>query len=125
MKTLLPVVALLALASPVAFAHTELSSSLPADKAMLHAAPTDVTLRFSEPVRLTMLSIQKKGDAKRDLGPLPKETSAQFAAMPPTLDAGDYVVTWRALSDDAHVMTGEFTFTVMAVGAHDELTQAH
>lgn len=99
-----------------AYAHTELSQSMPADKAVLQTAPKDVMLHFNEPVRLTMLSVQKRGDAKQDLGPLPQQPAKDFALAAPGLGDGRYVVTWRAMSEDTHALRGEFAFTVGAEG---------
>jgi methionine-rich copper-binding protein CopC len=113
-------IAIAGAAAQLAFAHAELSDSSPADRAMVESAPENVTLQFSEPVRLTALAIQKDGDQKRNLGPLSAETSETFAVAVPTLEDGHYTVTWRALSDDTHVMTGEFMFMVGATGDHDQ-----
>jgi hypothetical protein len=35
-----------------------------------------------------------------------------FVQMTPPLAAGAYVVQWRCIADDGHVMRGDFTFTV-------------
>lgn len=103
-----------------ALAHTELATTVPTNGAMLAEAPENVQLTFSEPVRLTALSIQKDGDRKQSLGPLPSETIEEFSvALPATIADGHYVVTWRALSEDTHVMNGEFMFAVGAEGTHD------
>jgi methionine-rich copper-binding protein CopC len=80
-------------------------------------------LHFSEPVRLTALVVTRTGEAKRELGPLPTERLKDFAVASPGLQKGQYTVSWRALSQDAHVMTGEFTFAVseaVAAGAAHE-----
>jgi methionine-rich copper-binding protein CopC len=103
-----------------ALAHTELSATVPADRAVLEKAPENLELHFPEPVRLTALSIEKDGAGKRSLGPLPAETTAEFVVALPAIDDGHYVVTWRALSDDTHVMSGEFMFAVGGMEAHDE-----
>jgi methionine-rich copper-binding protein CopC len=112
MKQSLLVVALLALAAPVVYAHTELAASVPSDKAALEAAPKEIVLDFSEAVRLTALSIQKSGAQKQELGPLPAETSRHFAVNAPPLGPGEYVIAWRALSEDTHVMSGEISFAL-------------
>jgi methionine-rich copper-binding protein CopC len=117
MKTFAYVAAFLLLGGPAAYAHTELSASMPADKAALDAAPKEVMLHFTEAVRLTALWLTKRAESKQDLGPLPTETQKDFAVAAPSLPAGEYVASWRALSQDAHVMTGEFTFTVGMHGA--------
>jgi methionine-rich copper-binding protein CopC len=121
MKTLpLIVTALAATTMQAALAHTELAETVPADRAVVQAAPDHVQLRFSEPVRLTALSVQKDGQPKRSLGPLPAETAERLTIALPALDDGHYVVTWRALSEDTHVMSGEFMFAVGSTGSHDE-----
>jgi methionine-rich copper-binding protein CopC len=113
-KLMTYVVALFAVAGQVAHAHTELSASMPADQAALDAAPKELMLHFSEPVRLTALSVQKQGESKQSLGPLPAEASPHFTVAAPALSEGQFMVSWRALSEDTHVMTGEFVFTVGA-----------
>ena len=109
-----------ALTTGAAFAHTELSTTTPDDGATIATAPENVELTFSEPVRLTALSIQKDGEPKQSLGPLPIGTTEKFSvALPATIDDGHYVVAWRALSEDTHVMNGEFMFAVGAEGTHE------
>jgi copper transport protein len=101
-------------------AHTELAETVPANHATIAAAPEDVQLRFSEPVRLTALSIQKDGGAKQALGPLPAAAAETFAVALPALGDGRYVVAWRALSGDTHVMTGDFMFAVGSAANHGQ-----
>jgi methionine-rich copper-binding protein CopC len=109
-----------ALLAQSALAHTELTETVPADRSTLAAAPENLQLRFSEPVRLTALTIQKDDVQKQSLGPLPSATTGSFAvALPAMLEAGHYVVTWRAMSEDTHVMSGEFMFAVGAEGSPD------
>lgn len=102
-----------------ALAHTEMAATVPANGATIAEAPENIQLTFSEPVRLTALSIQKDGDRKQSLGPLPSATIEEFSvALPTAIGDGHYVVTWRALSADTHVMSGEFMFAVGAEGSH-------
>jgi methionine-rich copper-binding protein CopC len=132
LKTPIYVVALWLVAS-AALAHSELTASTPADKASIVAPPHELVLHFSEPVRLTALAVTRAGEARRVLDALPKERQKDFAVPSPGLAAGQYTVSWRALSDDAHVMTGEFTFAVggsapsgVAAGAsHDAHAAGH
>jgi copper transport protein len=103
-----------------ALAHTEIEATVPADGAMIAAAPANVELTFSEPVRLTALSIQKDGANKQSLGPLPAITTETFSVpLPEAIGDGHYVVTWRAMSEDTHVISGEFMFAVGMQGSHD------
>jgi copper resistance protein C len=113
MKKLMTVIAISGvLAAASALAHTELSQTVPADKAVLETAPKEVTLHFSEAVRLTSLSVTKQDGAAPKLGSLPAGKSQHFAVPAPELSAGAYTVEWRALSDDGHALRGAFGFTV-------------
>jgi methionine-rich copper-binding protein CopC len=104
--------AIVSLVASAAFAHSELTSSMPADKASVDAAPKELMLHFSEPVRLTALTVTRAGEAQRELSPLPAQQQKDFSVASPGLSKGQYTVSWRALSGDAHVMTGEFKFAV-------------
>jgi methionine-rich copper-binding protein CopC len=116
--------ALLGLLSTAAFAHSELTASVPADKASVAAAPKELTLTFSEPVRLTALAVSGGGSQKQ-LGPLPTQGQKEFSIASPDLAQGEYTVSWRALSKDAHVMTGQFTFAVGQPAAAGASHEAH
>jgi methionine-rich copper-binding protein CopC len=103
---------ILSFLASAAFAHSELTASMPANNASVDAAPKQLVLHFSEPVRLTALALTRAGEAQRALGPLPAERQKDFSIASPGLSEGQYMVSWRALSADAHVMTGQFTFAV-------------
>ncbi len=109
----LSIIGVLAL-SMNAHAHSELAASTPADDASLATAPQEIELRFSEAVTLTMLSIARDEQGKRALGPLPAKAATTFKVPVTGLTDGHYSVTWRALSGDTHVMSGELTFSIGA-----------
>jgi copper transport protein len=111
-------------ASGVAYAHSELVGSIPADHAAVAAAPTQVMLQFSEAVRLTALAVQKEGQPKQSMGPLPADAAEHFMVSVPASGDGRYTVTWRALSDDSHVVAGEFSYMVGAAGAQTAAADA-
>lgn len=121
MQRWISVVALSLFAALVAQAHTQLSTSMPADGAVLDTAPAQVMLHFSEPVRMTAWSMQGPADQRQDLAPLPKEASANFSAsLPPSLPAGEYIVNWRVMSADTHVLSGKISFAVLAGAGRGE-----
>src|SRR5688572_23680185 len=94
----------LALLAGMAQAHTHLESATPADNAVLASAPSKVTLRFSEPSRLTALTIHKEGEKEpQRVQGLPKEPSKELSAPLAPLAAGKYTLDWRALGTDNHV----------------------
>ena len=113
MKTISPLVILLMLGlSTAALAHTRLSTSNPADGAEI-AAPSDIRLEFSAPVRLTAVKLESASGSEVELGDIPADVAASFSvAIDEPLAAGAYVVTWRSISGDTHVVSGEFRFTV-------------
>jgi methionine-rich copper-binding protein CopC len=76
-------------------------------------------LNFSEAARLTTLSIQKGSEPKQDLKPLPTAAAQQVSVPLPQLTPGTYTVSWRAVSDDGHVMPGAMHFTLAAAHATD------
>jgi methionine-rich copper-binding protein CopC len=120
MKTLslLSSLALVAFAV-TAGAHAHLQKSSPVDGSVVTTSPSNLVLNLSEPARLTALSIQKGSEPKQDLKPLPTTAAQQITVPLPPLTPGTYSVSWRALSDDGHVMPGTLHFTVSADHAAD------
>jgi len=43
---------------------------------------------------------------------LPSETGKRFVVGVSDLSPGDYVVSWRAVGADTHIVSGEFRFTI-------------
>jgi len=112
MKHLLSALALF-LTLGVAQAHTHLKSSTPADQAVLTAAPKQVVLHFSEPTRLTAVTVQKDGDQNETkLSGLPKDAAAEVTLPVEIAAPGTYKLNWRAIGPDNHVMSGAIRFTV-------------
>jgi copper transport protein len=100
-------------------AHTHLVKAIPADGSTLAVSPARFVLTFAEPVKMTVLSLQKDAGPAKKLGPLPLTASAEISIPAPKLTAGRYVLTWRAVGDDGHVMPGKVSFTMGASGAVD------
>ena len=98
----------------LAFAHARLVKADPVDGSTVKAAPTKFVLTFGEPAKLTTLSLQKDAEAAMKIGPLPTEAAAQISIPAPKLTPGKYVLSWRVVGDDGHVLPGKLTFTVAA-----------
>ena len=98
-------------ASP-AFAHAALKVSAPASGATV-AAPHDLSLTFSEKVRLTAVKLTAAG---KDVSGVTVDRAAPaaptFTVPLPHLAPAKYEVRWTALGDDGHPVNGTFTFTV-------------
>ncbi len=104
-------VALLVLTGTV-FGHAHLQKAAPADGSTITQAPPNIVLTFSEAARLTAAWIQKGDEPKQKLAPLPDKTAVEVTIPLPALTPGGYVVSWRALSADGHVMPGQIRFTI-------------
>jgi copper resistance protein C len=116
MKKLLSLIAMASLATTgAAYGHAHVQKSEPANNSTIAQLPKNVMLQFNEAVQLTVLTLQK-GDAKaQDLGPLPRSAAKEVSVPMPAVDAGSYIIKWRAAGDDGHVMDGKVLFKVAPV----------
>jgi copper resistance protein C len=111
-KTAAIAAAIALLSASPAFAHAALKVSAPASGATV-AAPHDLSLTFSEKVRLTAVKVTADG---KDVSGVQVDraapAAATFAVPLPHLGPAKYEVRWTALGDDGHAVNGTFTFTV-------------
>jgi methionine-rich copper-binding protein CopC len=101
----------------VAQAHTHLQKSTPSDGSVVAKSPPTITLRFSEAARLTAAWIQNGNEPRQKLAALSEKAATEVTVTVPTLKPGSYVVSWRAVSSDGHVVPGQIHFTVGAPAA--------
>jgi hypothetical protein len=97
-------------ASP-AFAHAALKLSAPKAGATV-AAPQNLSLTFTEKVRLTAVRLTLAGkdiSVETDRAAPASET---FSLPLSALSPGNYQVRWTALGADGHAVNGTFAFTV-------------
>lgn len=97
-------------------AHAALLHTSPSDGAELEAAPRQVLLEFSERVSAPPQAVRVFNSAAQrvdeaDAGPGP-EPSMLRVTLREGLPDGPYIVTWRAVSADAHPIRGAFVFVV-------------
>jgi copper transport protein len=97
-------------ASSLALAHAHLKRSEPADQSVVTTAPKNLMLAFNEAVTITALTIQKGDGKPQALGPLTREPAKQQSYALLELQPGNYIVKWRAMSDDQHLMSGKIIF---------------
>jgi copper transport protein len=102
-------------ASP-ARAHAALLSTTPGDGEILQQSPTEVTLRFGEPVGTGLGAtrvLSDQGD-RVDSGEVTRtdDGTVVHVRLKPELRQGTYVVVWRVMSADSHPVSGAFTFVV-------------
>ena len=108
---------LLALLLPVnALAHAILVKAHPEKESTIQAAPTEVVLVFNDSVGeefLALAVVDEQGkrvdghDAKLDFA-----DHAQLRASVSGMAPGRYMVRYRVLSADGHVVSGKYFFTL-------------
>jgi len=97
-------------------AHATLTGSTPADGAVLADSPSSLTLSFNEPVSLIAATlIAPGGDAVQLDGGVAAGTIS--IALPADLGQGSHALSWRAVSEDGHPISGTTFFTIGAAGA--------
>lgn len=112
------VVAALA-AAPGASAHAVLIGTEPGNDSILEQNPRSVSLRFNEPVEAAFGAVRVYDtNANRvDAGDVTQPNGRSVAVdIDRRLPRGTYTVTWRAISADAHPVSGAFVFHVEAPG---------
>ena len=97
----------------IAFSHSKVDTTNPANGAVLAEAPASIDLTFGGKIRLTKVILQREGQAPihLDLSGY-KRFENSFSFPNPSEDIGRYTIEWRGLGADGHVMQGTFTFTV-------------
>jgi methionine-rich copper-binding protein CopC len=102
----------MAVVAPV-FAHAELVSSDPADKAVLDTPPTTIMLTFSEGVvgKSSIKLVASDGSTVGTAGPA-KDGDESMTLDGLALTPGTYTIEWTSVADDGDVQRGKLTFTV-------------
>jgi methionine-rich copper-binding protein CopC len=106
------------IASPRAYAHAELTQSTPEANSVQTVAPTEVFLRFSQPLdasgsRFTVTGPDGTPVNQGDSQVVATDQTSMSVLLLPNLADGVYSVQWTSLSaEDGDESTGSFTFTV-------------
>ena len=108
--------ALAALQSPPALAHAIVKQSVPANGAVLAAAPREVTITFNEKLEkmFSSATLHDAAGATVSTAKAALDTSnpAVLRLPVPALKPGQYVVKWTAVGHDGHRLGGKISFTV-------------
>ncbi len=110
------IICLLILFPSIGLAHAYLVKSVPARRASLFTSPARIQLWFNERLepRFSTLSVLDSNGKRVDLGNAqvvaedPKQLTVGINAVAP----GVYVVKFRVLSVDGHVVEESFPFTI-------------
>ena len=119
--------------SNLGHAHSPVGFVIPKDGAIIKQAPQTIEIVFTAPAKLIKLEFSRvisNGKSsliggllgseeleaiQLDKSHLMKEAKRHVINMP-MLNVGLYKTTWRALSEDGHVIKGEFAFEISAEG---------
>lgn len=117
-KTIIkPAVLLVALISPFSvFAHAILVKSQPAKDETIAQSPKQVDLWFNDAVRSEYKAVAVIDSAGKRVDNHDVEQSltdgSHIYATVPNLAPGTYTIRYRVVSEDTHIVTGKFEFTV-------------
>jgi copper resistance protein C len=103
---------------PAALAHAVLVRSQPASRATLSRAPERVQLWFNERLEpaYSSVSVWDAAGARVDTGTgaVSPDDPRRLEVSLPALGAGRYVVRFRVLSVDGHIVDSNLPFTIKA-----------
>lgn len=97
-----------------AHAHAMLTGTVPADGAILDRPPEALVLSFNEPASPISAALVRPGGEIVDLDQLTSSAAIISVGLPGGLEDGSYAVSWRAVSEDGHPISGT---TFFAIGA--------
>jgi methionine-rich copper-binding protein CopC len=100
-----------------AYAHPKLESASPAADVSSKVSPTEIKLNFSQDVIAKFSGVEIKNESGKAIPTGVPVTDAKdrkqlVVPLPAPLTAGHYTVTWHAVSEDTHRVTGEYSFGV-------------
>lgn len=109
----------------VVSAHAALLEITPGDGAIVASAPTEVMMRWSEPVSLTGGSARVLDDTAAVVSePAVVDGTTLRIPLPPSLPDGTYTVTWQVVSQDSHPISGATVFHVGAPSSSGPVVDA-
>ena len=99
--------------------HIVLDNSWPEDESTSPGPVDEVRLIFSDAPLMRGASVRVVTSGRQLMrttppAPDPEDPKQLFVEIDPPLPPGAYVVQWRCIADDGHVMRGDFTFEVTA-----------
>jgi copper resistance protein C len=107
---------ILVLAPTPALSHAYLVKSVPAQRAVLFHAPAKIQLWFNERLepRYSSFTLSDAAGKPVEIGKanVSSDDPKQLSVSIKTLPAGRYLIKYRVLSVDGHVVQDQFPFTV-------------
>jgi len=98
-----------------ALAHGTIETASPKNGATLTTPPSEIRLRFTEPLEPMFTSVKLFGPSGQEVSTAEKARveNGKTVVLPlPTLAPGAYKAQWTSVGHDGHHIHGELTFTV-------------
>ena len=98
-----------------ALAHVTLDSAVPAEQSRVERPPTEIRLRFNQPVTITSNAVEVLAPDGTLLSGTPKLEDDGLLVVAPVsrlVRGQGYTVRWRVIGNDGHSPAGVFTFGV-------------
>jgi len=104
-------------------AHDQILSTTPADGQNVSAAPTEISLRFTEEVLSVGAIVVVVDSAGTDWadGTVRLDGTEATQTLKPGQPDGAYQVRWRVVSADGHPVSGAFAFSVGVLASADSI----
>ena len=119
-RVLLTVLALAALfaTAPAASAHTVLTATDPSADSTVDAGPSRVTATFNEELQPNFVAMTVVGPDGNlwSQGDASVQGNTVSIGLRPPGPSGPYTVNYRVTSEDGHVVSGSWSFTVAVAG---------
>ena len=110
-------------------AHSPLEFSNPKNGAILKSFPENLILSFKAPAKLIKVILKEKDSTKNDsffgglfssqkkMGNILNDDISQdfkekFVLKLPLLSTGYFIINWRAMSEDGHIIKGDLSFSI-------------
>ena len=97
----------------LSYSHSQLIDILPKNNTVYTKIPTEIKLKFRSKVKLVKIDLNNiSNNTKKIRLNLPsfKTRSNEFNIPIPSINAGKYNISWRALSPDGHIIKGRSKF---------------
>lgn len=100
--------------APAASAHTVLTATDPAADSTVNAGPSRVTATFNEELQPTFAAMTVVGPDGNlwSQGDATVDGTTASVGLRPLGPSGSYTVNYRVTSEDGHVVSGSWSFTV-------------
>ena len=113
MKSIILSICLLFTATTFSLSHSVVTNSSPENGARLQVAPKHLDVSFSKPTRVVKASLTHNKNDPVKLTLSTKEPTKLIRLSPAPSATGDYVIKWRALSEDGHALKGSLQFSIL------------